>query len=356
MKLLIFAGGGGTRFWPLSRENLPKQFVPIQKYSSTLQLSANRIKKIYKWKDIYISTNEKYVKQVKKQLPKLIDENIFTEPARRDVGPAVGMALIRLRKQGYVGPVYIGWADHIIKKEDQYQKLLIEAEKSIIKGDYKAIMWAEKPTFANSNLGWTNFEKGKGHAHKLKGHVYRPNQNDADKYYSSNNWFINTGYSISTVKYLLNIYEKFSPNIYNDLLLIEKDLGTKKEKSTINKIYPNIEKKSFDAVVLDNLPKKDVGVITSNMGWEDPGTLFALKKFLEPSSKNYIKGEGLLQNSKDSLIYNDQKQKMVIGVNLKETIIINTEDVVCITNKEGVDQVKDLLEELKKKKKHQKLL
>ena len=74
MKLLIFAGGGGTRFWPLSRENLPKQFVPLQNDTSTLQLSANRIKKIYTWEDIYISTNEKYVKQVKKQLPKLLDK------------------------------------------------------------------------------------------------------------------------------------------------------------------------------------------------------------------------------------------------------------------------------------------
>lgn len=356
MKLVIFAGGGGTRFWPISRENLPKQFVPIQGKNSTLQLSFKRIQPIYGWKNVYLSTNEKYVKQVKKQLPKFINENIFTEPARRDVGPAVGLSLVRLRKAGVTEPVFIGWADHLIKDVPQFQKLLQEAGQSISKNEYKAILWTDKPNFANSNLGWTHFKKSNNPIKDFLGHVYRPSQKDADKYFKSGDRFFYTGYIISTAEYLLKIYQKHAPNLYADLLKIEEALGTKEEANVINTIYPNIEKKNFDEVVLYNLPKKDVGVVASNMGWEDPGTLFALKKSLEPTTKSFVKGKGLFQNSTDGLIYNTEKTKMVIGANLEDVVIVNTKDVVYVTNKEGVIKVKELIEELKKEKEYEKYL
>ncbi|PIR43072.1 hypothetical protein COV24_04550 [candidate division WWE3 bacterium CG10_big_fil_rev_8_21_14_0_10_32_10] len=349
MKLVIFAGGSGKRFWPISRVKLPKQFVKITNSASTLQLSVKRIQPVYGWHNIYISTNEKYVTKVKEQIPSISISNIFTEPARRDVGPAVGLALIHLHKMGVKEPVFIGWADHLIKKEKEFQKKLKDAEQAIMQDKYKIVLWGEKPKFANSNFGWISIKNNSEDIiKKFNKLVYRPDQNICDNMFKSEEWLWNTGYFVSTVDYLLSIYKKHQPEMYKKLVKIESALDTIKESETLQKIYPTLNAISFDEAVIYNIPSNEVGVLKSNMGWEDPGTLYALKKSAEPSDKNYIRGRGKLQKSKDSMIFNEEGTKLVVGLNLDETIIVNTKDVTFVTNKSGVKDIKELLSEFEK--------
>ena len=356
MKLIIFAGGSGKRFWPISRDNLPKQFVKIQNNASTLQLAIKRIQPVYGWHNIYISTNEKYVTQVKEEIPQISISNIFTEPARRDVGPAVGLALIRLKKLGVKEPVFIGWADHLIKKEEIFQEKLKEAEQAIMKNKHKIILWGETPKFANANIGWIQISKHeKSSVHAFKDFVYRPKQERCEELFKSKNGLWNTGYWISTIDYLLSIYKEFNPSLYKKLTEIEKYLDTEKEAEVIEKIYPELETISFDDAVAYHLPKQDVGVLESNMGWEDPGTLYALKRSYENNDNNYIKGQGIFKDSIDSMIFNEEK-KFVVALNLKEQVIVNTKDVILITNKDGMQNIKGLLAEFEKSKKYKKYL
>lgn len=356
MKIIIFAGGSGTRFWPISRVNLPKQFVKLKNNTSTLQLTINRIQPVYGWHNIYISTNEKYVGYIKEQVPSLSTINIFTEPARRDLAAAVGLTLVRLRKQGVTEPIFIGWADHIIKNEKDFQEKLREAESVIRKGTHKIVLWGEVPTFANNNLGWIEVGSKKGNTYEFDKLTYRPDQKTTDALFNTKGGLWNTGYWVSTVDYLLSIYEKYQPEIYKKLVEIEESLDTTKESEILEKVYPTIPSISFDEAVVYKINKKDVGVIESKMGWEDPGTLYALKKSLESSLENYVHGKGTFKDSVDSLIFNEDKKKLVVGLNIEETIVVNTKDVIFVTNKEGVRKITDLLKEFEKSKKYSKYL
>ena len=116
MKAIIFAGGVGTRLWPLSRRSSPKQFEKVIGDKSTLQLAAERIIPCINWEDIYVATSKRYVRIIREQLPKLPDSNLIAEPESRDVGPAVGLVLVKLLDEFPNEPIVILWSDHMVRK------------------------------------------------------------------------------------------------------------------------------------------------------------------------------------------------------------------------------------------------
>src|SRR5690606_5009265 len=159
MKAVIFAGGVGTRLWPLSRKKSPKQFEKVVGDKSTLQLAAEKLFPEFKSEDIYVSTGTNYVNLVKEQLPFIPHENIIAEPAKRDVGPAVALVMGYLAKKFPNEPVIILWSDHLVKKIDTFKKIILEADKLVQKEQDKIIFIGQKPRFASDNLGW--IETGK---------------------------------------------------------------------------------------------------------------------------------------------------------------------------------------------------
>jgi len=356
MKIIIFAGGAGKRFWPISRVSTPKQFINLIDKTSTFKKMVNRVQPIYGWHSIYVSTNEKYINHIKDQTPKISISNIFAEPARRDVGPAAGLALIRLRKLGVTEPIAILWADHLIKDEKRFQKLLKQAEEMILKKKTKIFLVGETPTFANPNIGWVKIgSKFCENVYDFNGFEYRPTPKKTEKIYKSKKALWHVGHIISTVDYLLSIYEKHNPKLYKQLLEIEKALDTSQESKVIEKIYPSIEPIHFDHAVIYNFNKKDTKVLKADMGWDDPGTLYALKKYLEPGDKNSKKGKVYNYKSKDSLIYNYEKGKLLTTVGLDGMVVVNTPDALLVVHKDHVKEISDMFKELEKTK-HKKYL
>ena len=132
MKIVVFAGGVGTRLWPLSRKNSPKQFEKILGDKSTLQLAVDRLRPDFAFEDIYIATGKKYEKIVRQQLPKIPAQNFIFEPAIRDVGPAVGMAMSVIGKEHPNSPVAILWSDHLVKRVSLFKKILKDFVKFCI--------------------------------------------------------------------------------------------------------------------------------------------------------------------------------------------------------------------------------
>ncbi len=159
MKAVIFAGGVGTRLWPLSRKKSPKQFEKIIGDKSTLQLAAGRVLPDFKWEDIYVTTGKQYVAIVQQQLAKLPPKHVIGEPEMRDVGPAAGLMTAILSRVNPKEPMVILWSDHLVKKEALFRKLLAAAGKVIAKHPNKIIFVTQKPRFASQNLGWIEFGK-----------------------------------------------------------------------------------------------------------------------------------------------------------------------------------------------------
>ncbi len=157
MKAIIFAGGVGTRLWPISRKNAPKQFEKISGDKSTLQLAVERLHPDFEPGDIYVSTGEKYKDILLEQLPGIPAANFIFEPEVRDVGPAVATACAIVGKNHPDEPIAIIWSDHFVKKERRFREVLRFSEELVNENRNRLVFIGQRARFANQNLGWLEF-------------------------------------------------------------------------------------------------------------------------------------------------------------------------------------------------------
>lgn len=351
MKAVIFAGGVGTRLWPLSRKKSPKQFEKIISDKSTLQLAAERLIPDFSWEDIYVSTGKAYVEIVDKQLVQVPKENIIGEPQMRDVGPAVGLITAILMKKAPNDPMVILWSDHLVKKADLFRNILTTAGELIVKNPEQIIFVSQKPRFASENLGWIEFGNTlvSKNGHDFCSFVdfqYRPDASTAKKYFESGRHAWNLGYFVTTPQFLWKQYKRYAPNLYQGLEKIQSAYGSEKFEEVLDEIYPSLEKIAFDNAILEKLDPSQALVISENIGWSDIGAWEALKEALqEGDDKNVTQGRVLLTDTKDSLVYNYTDQ-MVVTIDLEGFLVVNTGDVVLVTNKKSVPKIKKLVESL----------
>lgn len=351
MKVVIFAGGVGTRLWPLSRKNTPKQFEKIIGDKSTLQLAIDRLQPDFKPEDIYISTGKKYEELIRAHLPQIPAENFIFEPEMRDVGPAVGVAAAIIAKKSPDSPIAIIWSDHFVKKERRFREVLKFSEELVIKDNQSLVFMGQRARFANQNLGWLEFGEQTGEIRgtkifRFKKLIYRPSLTDAEKFLESDNFAWNPGYFVTTPKFILSQYQTYAPALWEKIMQIQEAYDTDNYQKVLQKVYPTMEKISFDDAVLAKIDPKHLFVIAADLGWSDVGAWEALKEALSKSAdENITKGKVLLEDSSDNLVFNYTDQ-LVVGIDMKEMIAINTDDVLLICPKNSVNKIKKIVESL----------
>src|SRR3989344_6299467 len=255
MNIVIFAGGVGTRLWPLSRKKSPKQFEQIIDDKSTLQLAVERLLPSFDASHIYVSTNKEYVSTVAAQLKMIPRKNIVGETEMRDVGPAVGLATAILAKTDPESPMAIIWSDHLVKQEDLFRKIFNTSQKLIEQHKNKIVFIAQKPRFASQNLGWIQYGPTLQSLdgidfHKFEDFKYRPDPDTAEKYFKSGDHAWNLGYFVTTPTYLFSKYKQFVPDMYEKLKKIQSSWGTSKWDETVDTLYPTLAKMHFDNAIL----------------------------------------------------------------------------------------------------------
>lgn len=354
MKIVIFAGGVGTRLWPLSRSNTPKQFEKIIGDTSTLQQTVERLVPSFAPSDIYIATGMRYRDIVCAQLPQIPQENFIFEPEMRDVGPAIGLVAVLLQKQFPNEPLAMLWSDHLVKRVDIFREVLLMAQQLIERKEADFIFIGQKPRFANQNIGW--IELGQSHGteqtdsevnlYSFKRLRYRPKLSEALSFFENENFVWNLGYFVTTPSFLTKAFQTFTPSMFESLMDIQRAFGKPFYEETLARVYPTFEKVSFDNAILEKLQPQRILVISADLGWSDVGAWEALKEALATTQEeNVTKGNLLLEDCKDSLVFNYASQ-LTVGIDLREMLVINTSDVVLICPKSSVPKIKKLVESL----------
>ena len=355
MKIVIFAGGSGRRLWPISRQKSPKQFEPIIGDQSTLQLAVSRVLATYGAENIFISTNEKYVEMVQAQLPELPSANIIGEPTRRDLAAAVGLAMAHLSHatpddQLNDEPVAILWGDNYMDHVPNFLKVMATAEKLLERKEASILFMGETPRFANDNLGWLGLGEKLGTLngqpyYRFGSLTYRPALADCQRMFAEKSHVWNTGYFVTTLGFVRQLYQAHQPNLWQQLGKIEAAIGQDNYQHVLHGIYPGLDVFSFDDAVLQYVAPEQALVLHAEMGWSDPGTLYALKEAINPDeTANVTEGLVIIDNCQDSLVYNYEEGKLLVTVGVEGLVVVNTEDAILVVHKDQIPLVKKIVD------------
>lgn len=350
MKAVILCGGGGTRLWPMSREQSPKQFQRLVSNHSLLQDTVRRVAKVIPKENIYLSTNEKFVPEIQFQLFDLPRENIIVEPAKMDNSAAIGLSLLHvIHGQKESEPVVFLPADHVFKNENGFLQVLQQVKDFCTLHRDQLLTIGIRPTFPATTYGYikmTTKEIEKG-IHSVEKFVEKPDLEKATVYARSWEYLWNLGIFAADSNYFMSLYEKHLPRSFSHLTTIGKAIGKESYKRTLKKEYIQMTKISIDYGIIEKT-KKIAVIPADNLGWTDVGTWSELKKVLDDTDEhhNHTQGRVFLKNSENNLVMGHGKR--VIGAKgIKDMIIIDTEDALLILPRRESANVKEILEEIK---------
>jgi mannose-1-phosphate guanylyltransferase len=347
MNILIFAGGSGTRLWPASRKSTPKQFLNFVGDSTLLQQTYKRMRKGFRPDQIYIATTSSYAKQIAAQLPKIKRSHFSLEPARRDRGPALGLAALIMKHESDDDIFATAWSDDHIKQEESYHKTLRIAE-SFLKRKPDSII-AVGITPSSPSTGFRYIQSGKNiddSVLEVRKFTDKPSQKLAKQYFESGKYLINSGYFISSAGHILELYKKYRPECYRLLKKIEPDIGTKRQTATIEKFYPKMPSFDFEEILINN--PEELLVTPGSFDWADVGRWSVIKDIQSGLKENLTHGLTVSHETTGSLIYNyNSKKQIVTTLHVNNLVIVVTPEAILVADKNSSEELKKIIEKLK---------
>ena len=357
MYTVIMAGGKGTRFWPLSTENQPKQLLSLVGNTSLLQQTVARIAPLMPLEDIYVVTGESLVSVTKHHVPDLPSGNIIAEPVGRNTLPCIGLAALHLKKrEGGDGVMAVLPTDHVIQDQQRFRKLLQYAE-NIAANDNVLITFGVPPTRVETGYGYihigaTVHTADDFQVFQVRQFVEKPDRETTEKYLESQEYLWNSGMFVWRVGVILNAIKIYQPSIYQQLMEIDAAIGTANETEVISHAYSQMEEISVDYGVMEKA--KEVLVIPADIGWNDVGHWGAMHELYErDTSGNTVRGKHIGIDTQDCIIFNQTAQnpdviegKLIATIGVSDLVIVESECAVLICPIDRVQEVKDLVEKL----------
>lgn len=345
---VIMAGGGGTRFWPLSRKETPKQLLNLSGKEIMVNETIDRLSQVISKDNIFIVTNESQVDKMQQVTDgRVLAENILSEPAARNTAACVGYAAMKIVKTYGDGIMVITPSDAYIKNNEEYADILRKAVKEAEETN-NLVTIGITPTFPSTGYGYIHFERNAADVKTVLQFVEKPNLETAKKYVSTGEYVWNSGIFVWKVSVILNKFKKLLPDIYGDLEKIADCLGTSDEKKILNEVYPSIRSISIDYGIMEK--SNDIKVVPGEFGWNDVGSWDMLGVLHESDSNGNISvGNTLFVETSNSIVYSSGKLVATVGID--NLILVETPDAIMVCPKDKAQDVKKIVDKLKEQKK-----
>ena len=349
--VIIMAGGVGSRFWPLSRKEKPKQFLDIVGTGETLiQQTYRRFKSVCPENNIFVVTSQEHRALVVEQLG-IDPSHVLGEPFRRNTAPCLAYGTFRILQENPDAVIAVTPADHLIVKEEKFSKVIKECFDFAEKND-GLITLGIKPDRPETGYGYIQADqkkpvKGFENLLKVKTFTEKPDIDLAKVFIESGDFFWNSGIFIWSMKTILSAFEKHMPDTYHLFNEGKSLLGTKQEKSFIGKTYAECRNISIDYGIMEKAD--NVYVMCTDIGWSDLGTWSSLYEHsaVDKKGNSLVRGEVFTYECKGNIL-NIAPGKVAVLQGLKDYIIVDSDDVLLIVKKEDEQKIKQYLEDVKK--------
>lgn len=335
LKVVIMAGGKGTRFWPRSVDSKPKQFLALTSSETMLQLTYNRFLEWLPKPSVYVCTTIKYVSLVREQLPDLADDQIILEPDQRDTGPCTALIASQFLNLGDDEVLVTTPSDHYIPDSKRLMEALLHAEEAALH-DRAIVTLGIKPTRAETGYGYIRTKAGTSshEARLVETFIEKPSAEKAEHLIQQDNVYWNSGIFIwkpSTIAYYMSAYQ---PSLW---------LAISRSQASLSDIYSTLPKLSVDYAILEKAEM--IYMIPVDFVWDDVGTWRSLERMHEADAYgNIVLGEVYANNSNNSIVYAENLKTVVLGVN--DLIIIATQDGLLVCHKSNEQHIKTVLKAL----------
>lgn len=344
---VIMAGGGGTRFWPLSRRETPKQFLNLTGKDVMVNVTADRLAGVVGQEDIFVVTNASQA-PVMAEVTKgrVRREHILAEPAARNTSACIGYAAMEIVKKYGDGIMCILPSDHFIKMEEEFKKVLARAA-GLADRTGKLITIGIKPEFPSTGYGYIKhgvMEK-EGFC-QVEEFVEKPDAETAAAYLEDGSYLWNSGMFVWRASTILRKMEKLLPDVYECLVRIGEAMDTELEREVLEKVYPTIPKISIDYGIMER--SQDVLVLPGEFGWSDVGSWDALQSVYDADEEgNVVRGEFLPVDSHGCIVYGTGK--LIAAIGMEDLIVVEGEKAILVCPKDRAQDVKTIVEILEKK-------
>ena len=347
---VIMAGGGGTRLWPLSRHDNPKQLLSFSGEKSLFALAIGRLESAFKTEKIKIVTIEEQVKPLMKECPQLTLDQFIIEPFPKGTASVVGLAAVVLNAIDEDAVMAILTADHIIGNLDEFHLLLERGYEQAMAGHLVTL--GIEPEYPSTGYGYINAgEKLEGECDfRVEKFVEKPNLETAIQYVASGNYYWNSGMFVWRADRILEEISEHMPTLRHTLLKIEHSLNKPGFKESMIDYWTEITPQTIDYGIMEKA--EDVVMLkTSDLEWNDVGSWDSMVEILSADKhSNVVKAENkLLIDCSDLVVLEDNDKKIVAAINLENLVIIDTDDALLICRKGETQSVRRVIDELKRR-------
>lgn len=345
--VVIMAGGIGSRFWPYSRQNRPKQFLDILGTGrSLLQMTFDRYKTATHVENIYVVTNDDYQSAVKEQLPELSDQQILCEPSRKNTAPCIAYAAYKIAKINPRALMTVCPSDHLILNETAFHDVLDLAKSAV--DDHKLITIGLKPHRPETGYGYIQYLESDREIKKVKTFTEKPERELAQKFLDSGDFVWNSGMFIWSVTAIIKAFESILPELSEVFEETVPFLNSPKEREAISKAYFQCNNISIDYGIMEKA--SEVFVVLGDFGWSDLGSWESLHELSEKGEdENVIMGNALLFETSNSLI-KGPNDKLIVVQGLEDYLVVESDNITLICRKSEEHKFREYVAQVKEKK------